>query len=264
MQANRPPRDITPARFFTDWLPREFASEFGAGKRAASDITVAVDLEGRRRRRSGSSTSRRHAQRPRARATPGPAPMVQLWQSVQDWRALAVGEDGANVDLAPPQASPLDVLFVDPASRQILSAVKGTVRFEVTGYNGRTWWMHVKFGTQPGKREPDATITVDAGDLRRDPGAQAGAARGLLQRQDLAARRHVAGDAAGDGDAAALHAEVAKRHLLQGADLREDVITVDAVAALRGRRRAHLATPGNARSAARAARRAARRCRGRG
>ena len=42
----RPPRDITPQRFFTDWLPREFATEFGAGKRAASDITVAVHLEG--------------------------------------------------------------------------------------------------------------------------------------------------------------------------------------------------------------------------
>jgi hypothetical protein len=159
---NRPPRDITPARFFSDWLPREFASEFGAGKRAASDITVAVHLEGDGGGewvldvRGGSLSVR-------APGDVGAAPMVQLWQSVQDWRALAVGEDGANVDLAPPQASALDVLFVDPASRQILSAVKGTVRFEVTGYHGRTWGMLVKFGTQPGKAEPDATITIDAG-----------------------------------------------------------------------------------------------------
>lgn len=159
--ANRPPRDITPAKFFTEWLPREFASEFGAGKRAASDITVAVDLEGEGGGRwvldvRGGTLS------VRGEGDPGPAPMVQLWQSVQDWRALAVGEDGANVDLAPPQASALDVLFVDPASRQILSAVRGTVGFEVTGYNGRTWGMLVKFGTQPGRVEPDATITVDA------------------------------------------------------------------------------------------------------
>ena len=54
------------------------------------------------------------------------------------------------------------MLFVDPASRQILTAVKGTVRFEVTGYNGRTWGMLVQFGTQPGRASPDATITVDA------------------------------------------------------------------------------------------------------
>jgi hypothetical protein len=159
---NRPPRDITPARFFSDWLPREFTSEFGAGKRAASDITVAVHLEGEGGGewvldvRGGSLSVR-------AAGDLGSAPMVQLWQSVQDWRALAVGEDGANVDLAPPQASALDVLFVDPASRQILQAVKGTVRFEVTGYHGRTWGMLVKFGTLPGKAEPDATITVDAG-----------------------------------------------------------------------------------------------------
>jgi hypothetical protein len=159
--ANRPPRDITPARFFTDWLPREFASEFGAGKRAASDITVAVELEGEGGGRwvldvrAGTLSVRRPDE-------VGPAPMVQLWQTVLDWRALAVGEDGANVDLAPPQASALDVLFVDPVSRQILSAVKGHVRFEVTGYNGRDWWMRVQFGAGPEKRDPDATIIVDA------------------------------------------------------------------------------------------------------
>jgi putative sterol carrier protein len=158
--ANRPPRDITPARFFTDWLPREFASEFGAGKRAAQDITVAVELAGS----DGGQwvlDVRGGTLSVRGQGESGPAPMVQLWMSSQDWRAMAVGEEGAN-DLAPPQASALDVLFVDPASRQILTAVKGTVRFEVTGYNGRTWEMLVKFGQQPGKSEPDATINVDA------------------------------------------------------------------------------------------------------
>ena len=70
-----------------------------------SDITVAVDLEGEGGGqwvldvRGGSLSVRAR------RRQPGPAPMVSLWQSVQDWRALAVGEDGANVDLAPPQAS---------------------------------------------------------------------------------------------------------------------------------------------------------------
>jgi putative sterol carrier protein len=32
----------------------------------------------------------------------------------------------------------------------------------VTGYNGRTWWMHVKFGAGPWSPEPNATIGVDA------------------------------------------------------------------------------------------------------
>lgn len=159
--ANRPPRDITPASFFTDWLPREFGAEFGAGKRAASDITVAVHLTGEGGGHwildvKGGSLS------VRGPGSAGSEPMVSLTQTAEDWRALAVGEEGANVDLAPPQASPLDVLFVDPQSRQIMASVKGVVRFEVTGYHGRTWSMHVKFGTQPDKSEPDATIAVDA------------------------------------------------------------------------------------------------------
>jgi hypothetical protein len=161
MSPNRPPRDITPARFFSDWLPLEFASEFGAGKRAAADITVAVRLEGE----GGGEwvlDVRGGTLSVRAPGSPGPEPVVSMWQSVDDWRALAAGEEGANVDLAPPQASALDVLFVDPASRQVMAAVKGHVRFEVTGYNGRTWWMHVKFGAQPARSEPDATMIVDA------------------------------------------------------------------------------------------------------
>lgn len=157
----RPPRDITPALFFTEWLPGEFAREFGAGKRAAADITVAVELEGDGGGRwildvRGGSLS------VRAPGSPGPEPMVSLWQTVADWRALAVGEDGADVDLAPPQASATDVLFVDPQSRQIMATVKGLVRFEVTGYHGRTWWMHVKFGTGGNISDPDATITIEA------------------------------------------------------------------------------------------------------
>jgi hypothetical protein len=160
MSSRRPPRDITPHGFFTDWLPREFASEFGAGKRTATDITVAIRLEGEGGGRwildvKGGTLE------VRAEGQAGPEPLVSLRQPVADWRALAAGEEGP-VDLAPPQASPLDVLFVDPASRQIMSAVKGTVRFEVTGYNGRTWWMHVKFGTQPEADPPNATIAVDA------------------------------------------------------------------------------------------------------
>jgi hypothetical protein len=159
--ANRPPRDITPTTFFTDWLPREFAAEFGAGKRAAADITVAVLLTGDGGGHwildvKGGTLS------VRGPGTAGAQPMVSLTQTAEDWRALAVGEEGANVDLAPPQASPLDVLFVDPQSRQIMASVKGVVRFEVTGYHGRTWSMHVKFGTQADKSEPDATIAVDA------------------------------------------------------------------------------------------------------
>jgi hypothetical protein len=158
--ANRPPRDINPERFFTEWLPREFASEFGPGRRSASDITVAVELLGDGGGRWVLDV-RSGQLKLRQPGGGGPEAQVALRQEVRDWRALAVGEDGS-IDLAPPQASPLDVLFVDPASRQVIAGLKGTVRFEVTGYNERTWWMHLKFGTHPWPQAPEATIAVDA------------------------------------------------------------------------------------------------------
>ncbi len=158
--AKRPPPDITPDGFFTEWLPREFAAEFGTGKRHASDITVAIalDVEGGGRWILDLASAKMHVRRPGAT---GAEPQVSMQQTVADWRAMAMGEAGAP-ELAPPEYSPLDVLFVDPASRQIMAAVKGTLRFEVTGYNGRTWWMQVNFGTQPPVSPPTATISVDA------------------------------------------------------------------------------------------------------
>jgi hypothetical protein len=155
----RPPRDITAEGFFTEWLPQAFAREFGPGRRESRDITVAIHLEGQGGGgwildvRGGVLSLRRPG-------APGPEPQVSLTQPIADWRAMAVGEEGV-FDLAPPNASPLDVLFVDPTSRQVL-AVRGTVRFEVTGYNDRVWWMQVKFGIQPEPPTPDAVISVDA------------------------------------------------------------------------------------------------------
>ena len=171
--AARPPRDITPTEFFNQWLPGQFRAEFGEGKRTASDITIAVHLIG-----DGGGDFvldvRGGQLAVRAPGAIGPEPLVELRQPVADWRALAVGEDGA-VDLAPPQASPLDVLFVDPASRELMGVVKGTMRFEVPAYNGRTWWMVVKFGQQPFAEPADATIGIDAETyallLRRELGA---------------------------------------------------------------------------------------------
>src|SRR5262249_58227398 len=76
--------------------------------------------------------------------------------------AMGVGEPG-QVTLAPPQAGPTDVLFLDPVAQQLVKQVAGTIRFEVTGYNGRTWALTVKLGGKPlDVAAPDATISVDA------------------------------------------------------------------------------------------------------
>ncbi len=155
--SNRPPRDITPQRFFEEWLPQLFADGTRTGRKAA-DVRVRFHLEGD----GGGAwdvTIREGALS--VSGVGAGEPPVTVKQTVADWRAITVGEEGA-VDLAPPQASPLDMLFADPASRQVLQAVRGAVRFEVTGYNGRTWWLVAKFGEQPMPSEPNATISVDA------------------------------------------------------------------------------------------------------
>ena len=154
----RPPRDIVPSLFFEKWLPELFHAEFVGSRRAAADIHVRIQLSGE----SGGVWDLTIA---KGRLTVGEQaagePAVTVTQSVADWRAFAAGEEGAT-DLAPPQASPLDLLFVDAASRQVLATVRGTLRFEVTGYHGRTWGMLVKFGTDPAPPSPNATITTDA------------------------------------------------------------------------------------------------------
>ncbi len=153
----RPPRDITPRTFFEEWLPSVFAAEYSGGRRAASDVTVRVTLEGE----GGGVWDLAIAG---GRLTVGPggrgAADVALAWTVADWRAVAVGEPGT-VDLAPPQASALDLLFVDSASRHVLATVRGAIRLEVAGYNGRTWSMLVKLGAAPGP-DPQATISIDA------------------------------------------------------------------------------------------------------
>lgn len=150
----RPPADTTPARFFEEWLPAQMAGKKGPEK----PLRVRVRLDG-----EGGGTWDLALGAAGLVVTPGGAgdAGVHIVQSVADWRAIAVGEAGA-VNLAPPQASPTDVLFLDAAAQKVVALVKGTIRFEVTGYNGRTWSIDVKLGPGGPPASPDATISVDA------------------------------------------------------------------------------------------------------
>jgi putative sterol carrier protein len=152
--AQRPPSDITPQAFFETWLP----AQLPAGQGTQAPLTVRVELEGD----GGGAWDVQSgpggvAVEPAGAGTPD----VTLHQTVADWRAIIGGEPGA-VSLAPPQASPTDLLFLDRTAQQIVQTTKGTFRFEVTGYNGRTWALSVKIGPQPLAAQPDATISVDA------------------------------------------------------------------------------------------------------
>ena len=150
----KPPADITPQQFFETWLPEQLA-----GAPPVKPTTVRVRLDG-----EGGGVWDLVLGPSGLTVVPGGGTgeaEVTLTQTVADWRAITVGEPGA-VTLAPPQAKPTDILFLDRAAQQVVAMVKGTIRFEVTGYNGRTWALIAKLGPGPTPEVADATMSVDA------------------------------------------------------------------------------------------------------
>src|SRR5262249_22680579 len=114
----RPPRDITPKEFFESWLP----AQAGAVAPPARPMTVRVVLDGE----GGGSWDLELGPGGlvvTAEAKFSGEPEVTVAQSTADWRAIVHGEPGAT-DLAPPQARPTDVLFLDASAQQLLADVK--------------------------------------------------------------------------------------------------------------------------------------------
>jgi hypothetical protein len=132
-ERRRPPADISPQDLFTRWLPAELQRLGGAS--GLPDMRVRFELEGP----GGGSwdLQLRGGQLSAGPPDPGVPPLLTLRLSVQDWRALAVGEEGP-VSLTPPSASPTDLLFIDSSSQQLLANKTGAFALEVTALNGRT------------------------------------------------------------------------------------------------------------------------------
>jgi hypothetical protein len=156
-ERRRPPADISPRDLICSWLPAEL-DRLGSAA-GLPDMRVRIELDGAG---GGSWDLVLKA----GKLTGGPLdaaqkPLVTLRLSVQDWRALAVGEPGP-VTLTPPTASPTDLLFIDSASQQLLQNLGGSFAFEVEGYNGRTWRLLASFGDVAPGAAPDAVIRTDA------------------------------------------------------------------------------------------------------
>jgi putative sterol carrier protein len=155
----RAPRDITPSDFFESWLPKEYERLEATIRPAPPDIKAQVQLDG-----DGGGTWLLElaggALTVSSRSVPNAD--IALATSVADWRAFTVGEDGPGLDLAPPEgmsSGSIASLFVNPALHQTLASIRGTLRFEIPGFRGRTFAVALTFH---GAAQPQATITVDA------------------------------------------------------------------------------------------------------
>ncbi len=139
------------------WLPAEI-TRLGTAA-GMPEVTVRFQISG-----EGGGTwdlGARGGELDAAVATDEVHPQVTIAMTTADLRAIIIGEEGP-VDLAPPEASPTDLLFVDRTARTMLDTVSGTFLFEVHGYNGRTWRLSATFGGGPAGDEPDAVIAIDA------------------------------------------------------------------------------------------------------
>ena len=141
-------RPDSPREFFERWLPAEFEKAGGA---PGIETLVRVELEG-----NEGGAWNLAVRGGTLEIVASGDPDVVVAQSIDDWRAAT--------EIAPQGSSPRDMLMLDPATQQALAAIKGVVRFQVTGFAGRTWQLTVAFGkgSAPARpMEPQATITVD-------------------------------------------------------------------------------------------------------
>ena len=158
MAVNRPPRDITPETFFSDWLLSEYKQlrEAAGGAATPPNTTIGVNLDGDG---GGEWTlTLADGELSSASGLSGDAD-VTLVQSVNDWRALMCGEEGAP-DLVPANANPMDALLAaDQATHDLLTDVVGCINLKMSGFGGRDWQLQVMFKNAT---EPEATFAVDA------------------------------------------------------------------------------------------------------
>lgn len=156
---NRPPPDISPAAFFESWLPAEYqrldALRAEKSLPAPPDVTVAVTLEG-----DGGGVWTLCTADQKLSVEPGEPEKLDIGfrLAVEDWRAVFASDGGVD-DLLPSEGSMADAILIGTQIHESLQDVRGTIRFELTGFQGRNWAAEVSFGGAP---EPRATMAIDA------------------------------------------------------------------------------------------------------
>jgi hypothetical protein len=154
---DRPPTDSSPAEFFESWLPAQYEQVASELQRTPPDAIICVELSGEG---GGAWTLSLSGGKLGVTATASDAANITLRQSVDDWRAVTLGARDAQAPAS--LGASIDKLLTSPALSQLLSNVKGTLRFAIPGFQGRDFATEISF---QGAAEPHATITVDADTL---------------------------------------------------------------------------------------------------
>lgn len=151
---NPPPKDITPADFFCEWLPKEYERLRPGIATPPPDAVIRIDLTG-----DGGGTWTLSVKSGALTVTPSATstPNIAVTQAVEDWRLITTQAAAQGAD--PAAAASIDKLLMSPALGQLINDVQGTIRFEIPGLQGRDFAAEITFG---GAAEPNATITVDA------------------------------------------------------------------------------------------------------
>ena len=155
-----PPSDITPADFFERWLPEQYQAMRANLAGVPPDGVIRIELTGDQGgvwvlRLSGGDLA------VAVGAGDGPA-NIEIRQSVVDWRQITTRAAAEGGD--PTSAASIDRLLASPALGQLFHSVKGTIRVQISGLEGRDFSAEITFG---GAAEPSTGISVDADTLEQ-------------------------------------------------------------------------------------------------
>jgi len=149
------PADLSPARFFTSYLPAEWARA-RAGQPATADATFEVALDG-----DGGGTWTVSVAKGELTAREGAAagpPDLRVRMSTADFRAAVHGEAGAP-DIFPHDLDVGKAIARIPSQAGGVQMMKGAITIGISGFHGRTWTIALESG---GASTPSASVTVDA------------------------------------------------------------------------------------------------------
>ena len=157
--ASRPPSDITPQKFFEDWLPGQYAQLAEGIENPPPDITVNVDVTG-----DGGGQWTLSLAGGELTVASGQAPDAPIGfvQSVEHWHAVTTGkaEEELGLAISDDSFASVDKLLFHPALGRVAAAIttiQGTLDLEIT--NSGTPKLAARLVFQ-GATEPQAAISV--------------------------------------------------------------------------------------------------------